>query len=320
MDIPSEFLFRLRRELNAFRLRIEDLSDAIRKHSETIRSANESNGPEKPPTRGVRAIVSPDDKMARDAQKEHDRQYGVQNSIRWATWLAVIGAFVYAGIAAKQLRLTRQIWTNEQKAYVILGRADGTAAEIVWPKNGDGNAGILVYFQNAGHVPARFNWGADYSPVGVPSDPTVIDWNNRKGGWIILPVTRPFEPMYRAKSRKTGGVQSSGTVDIAGGSSYQGIFWEFPKQRMSQLIEANRPLDFSGKFEYCDGFGKRVCNRFTIIYAKAPYNHFFIGDEDECSAWEMQVLHPLPDFDYLPPCSLAPREDLLRTNPTLPKP
>ena len=65
MEIPSEFLFRLRRELNAFRLRVEELCDAIRKHSETIRSAN-----------------------------------ATQNSIKNAAWGALFAALIYAGISA----------------------------------------------------------------------------------------------------------------------------------------------------------------------------------------------------------------------------
>src|SRR5205814_80288 len=97
--------------------------------------------------------------------------------------------------------LTREIATTEQRAYVTVGRPDGTVAEIVWPKNDKGNAGVLVYFQNNGRAPARFNWGADSRTIElVPSDPRVLSWDKWKGGPFELPTNHAFQPMWRARS------------------------------------------------------------------------------------------------------------------------
>jgi hypothetical protein len=217
-----------------------------------------------------------------------------------------------ASIAASRLN---------QKAYVTIGKPDGTVAEILWPKDQKGNAGLLVYFQNNGRFPAKFNWGSDSNLIAfVPTDPNVFKEDEVAKGYVDLPTNHLFQPMYRAKSRKANQVQWSGTIDIAGGSSYQGVLWEVPKERMIQLIELDRPFAPSGKFEYCDGFGKRVCRTFHLSYAKEPYNRFFLQMEDECPAYEMQIAHPMPDYDYEPPCAASEREELQHTIKGLPKP
>jgi hypothetical protein len=209
----------------------------------------------------------------------------------------------------------------DERAYVTIGKPDGTVAEIIWPKDDKGTAGLLVYFQNNGRLPAKFNWGADSNIVGiVPSDPTVITYEAWKGPPTELPTNHLFQPMYRARSKDGKAMNWSGTIDIAGGSSYQGVLWEIPKERMIQLIQFDRMFAPAGKFEYCDGFGKHVCKKFNIRYAKEPYNRFFLAYEDECAAYEMQIFHPNPDMDYLPPCDTAERPELQHTIPSLPKP
>jgi hypothetical protein len=213
---------------------------------------------------------------------------------------------------------------SDQRAYVTIGKPDGTVADIVWPKDDKGNAGVLVYFQNNGRLPAKFNWGADSPSIALtPLDPTIVAYDKWKDGSSAdLPTDHMFQPMYRAKNLKGQNVQWSGTIDIAGGSAYQGLLWETPKERMLQLInfENSLMLHPRGIFEYCDGFGKRVCRRFNLRYAKEPYNRFFLVMEDECSAIDMQVLHPMPDYEYLPVCSTSDRPELQTTIPSLPKP
>jgi hypothetical protein len=209
----------------------------------------------------------------------------------------------------------------DERAYVTIGKPDGTVAEIIWPKDDKGTAGLLVYFQNNGRLPAKFNWGADSNIIAiVPSDPTIVTYEAWKGPPTELPTNHLFQPMYRARSKDGKAMNWSGTIDIAGGSSYQGVLWETPKERMTQLIEFDRMFMPSGMFEYCDGFGKRVCRNFHIRYAKEPYSRFFLVSEGECPAYEMQIRHPSPDLDYLPPCDTAERKEFQVTIPSLPKP
>jgi hypothetical protein len=217
-----------------------------------------------------------------------------------------------ASIAASQLN---------QKAYVTIGRPDGVVAEILWPQDPKGNAGLLVYFQNNGRFPAKFNWGSDSPIIAiVPTDANVFKEDEIAKGDIELSTDHMFQPMYRAKARKGSQTQWSGTIDIAGGSTYQGMLWELPKERMTQLINLDRPLWPSGKFEYCDGFGQRVCKTFHLRYAKEPDARFWLAMEDECTAVDMQVLHPMPDYEYLPVCATAERPEKQFMIPSLPKP
>src|SRR5262249_7924002 len=118
---------------------------------------------------------------------------------------------------------------SEQRAYVTIGKPDGTVADIIWPKEDTGNAGVMVYFQNNGRLPAKFNWGAD-SPLvafSVPLDPKITKWGS-DGPLTDLPTNHLFQPMYRAKAPNGKAVNWSGTIDIAGGSSFQGLLWEVP--------------------------------------------------------------------------------------------
>lgn len=212
--------------------------------------------------------------------------------------------------------------TISEQANVTIGRPDGVIADIIWPKGKNGNAALVVYFQNSGHLPARFNWGND-SPMiaNLPADPKAVKEPYGKD-WSEFTTDHWFRPMWRAKRKDGKGFGWSGTIMIAGNSSHQGVLWEIPKERMLQLIQYDRPFAPHGKFEYCDGFHNHVCRRFTLNYAREPFNRFFLGFEDECAAWEMQVINPEPYYsEYLPPCETSEhREELGGAIPGLPQP
>jgi hypothetical protein len=46
-----------------------------------------------------------------------------------------------------------------EKANVTVGKPDGVAAEFVMPNDPRQKAQLMVYFQNSGRSPAKFNWG-----------------------------------------------------------------------------------------------------------------------------------------------------------------
>jgi hypothetical protein len=240
-------------------------------------------------------------------------------------WLS-LGTFVvvlaYAVIARNQWQavifsneLTQQTLNISQQAYVTVGRPDGTVAEIIMPTDLKAKAAILVYFQNTGHLPARFNWGNNSRIVAIlPSDPKIIkDSEMEHTQWSEFDTDHSFTPMVRTRNRKQASSFGwSGTITIAGQSAYEGILWEIPKERMLQLMTYDRPFMPDGKFEYCDGFGHRVCRRFMLRYAGNPYNKLFLASEEECTKWEMQVLNPDPNLEYLNPCELSERREELK--------
>ena len=70
---------------------------------------------------------------------------------------------VYAAFAALQWaamrtanKLTTDALKTSQRAYITIGRKDGVVAELVIPPNPKETAGIVIYFQNSGHLPALF--------------------------------------------------------------------------------------------------------------------------------------------------------------------
>jgi len=198
-------------------------------------------------TAGVVTITETPEAKAKRKHSQKRRQAIQRFRKAGGAWLSV-GTFIvlvaYATITKNQWQtliqsntLTQKSLNISQRAYVTIGRPDGIVAEILWPKEGTGNAGLLVYYQNNGRLPARFNWGADSTIVAVvPTDSTITAYNTWKNGaqQTQLPTNHLFQPMYRA--RKGTQMAWSGTIDIGGGSAYQGILWEVPKERMVQLI------------------------------------------------------------------------------------
>jgi hypothetical protein len=226
--------------------------------------------------------------------------------IGWGNWRAAGAAKSSADTASKTLLISEQ-------AHITIGRSDGTVAEIVMPNNPKDKAGILVYFQNSGHVPAKFNWGNDSPIIAIlPTDPNAIKESQYTSQWSDFSTDHYFRPMWRARNRNTGGFGWSGTITIAGNSAYEGILWEVPKERMLQLMKWDRPFMPAGKFDYCDGFGHHLCRTFSILYVREPYNRFILVGEEECAIWEYQVLNPDPNFDYRPACELTEEREELR--------
>jgi hypothetical protein len=76
----------------------------------------------------------------------------------------------------------------------------------------------------------------------LPVDPTVTkEPRGNPAKWMDQMATfttdHVFNPMWRAKNRKTGEIKWSGTIMIAGNSSYQGVWWELPKERLPSALE-----------------------------------------------------------------------------------
>jgi hypothetical protein len=201
---------------------------------------------------------------------------------------------------------------TSQQSYVTVGRQDGTVAEIVWPKNPEGKAGILVYFRNNGHLPAKFNWGTQSEIIAVlPNDPNLPVGSPKASmsDRYEVRTNNVFRPMWRARNRKTGNFVGSGATMIGGDSLYAGDLWEAPKDRMVQM--QNSALWTVGIFEYCDAFHNYVCRNFMLIYRREPYNRFVVVSEDECLGPE-HTIPPDPDLEYLSPCATGTEREETR--------
>lgn len=323
---------RLAREWSELRQRIAVLDQKVQDQERSIHEAHEAAKEARKTTPILSAELKvPDPIQIKTAPEDKEKGRKIYDSTVASLTLLFVGAYTVITIlllcqSKKANENAQRAFITSQQANVTIGRPDGTVADIVWPKGKTGKAGLVVYFQNSGHMPAKFNWGVRDGIIAVlPS----FDHPNDGTKDIIFRAERVFDPMWRVKT-KGGGFSWSGTITIAGNSSYHGVFWELPKERMQQLIDMDsktgterRPFTTGGTFEFCDGFGNRMCRNFYLSYQGEPYNGFALDSEDECPKWEMQgSRQPHGDIsEHLSPCEPdQTREELQGTVPSLAKP
>jgi hypothetical protein len=265
--------------------------------------------------------------LAVQAKKQADRTKDVADSAleqSRATNALATEAKRSANAAMNANAIATKSLIQIEKANITVGKPDGIAAEFIMPPDPKEKAQLVVYFQNSGRSPAKFSWGNESSVIAeLPADPKVIknSVDIFMKNSIVLETDHVFQPMWRAKNRKTGEIKWSGTIMIAGNSSYQGVLWELPKERLSQLLNMDVPFLATGNFEFCDGFGNRVCRQFVLTHPHQFHNRLFLAYEDECPEWRMQAIPTFPDFDFLPACAVQEqREELKGAFPNLPKP
>ena len=156
-----------------------------------------------------------------------------------------------------------------------------------------GNAtGLVIYFQNSGHLPAKLSWGPLMTAI-VPPIPGFAPQSQHR--WI---------PMTRTRNKKDGsiGEGSGGAVTIGGDSLYVADVMELPKERVSQLSQEARIFQTTAAYEYCDELGTSVCKQFSIYYQGIPYQSFRLLDEMDCPPLLRQPEHRDPNLEYLPAC------------------
>lgn len=219
-----------------------------------------------------------------------------------SVWLSVITivvgtvvALIYIGQLCQMIksnRLTQQTLQISQRAYVAIGRKDGIAAEFDIPNDPAADVGITIYFQNGGHLPARFNWGTVAPPILIPARP---------GSSPTFEAKHQFSPMMRVK-HPDGGIEQRGGGVIAGDSLYPTDIMEIPRHVFDSFIKENSQVfAINGVYEYCDGFGAYECRNFVISYRGSPYDRFAVDIVGGC---EGVVSRPKTDpaGEVLSPC------------------
>ena len=88
-----------------------------------------------------------------DQTRRDERNYSVQNSIRWATWIAAIGAWIYGGIAFVQ-------WYDANRNFAIEERAWVTVHENapIHLQDGDQSRFLFLLRTPAELQLSEFNW------------------------------------------------------------------------------------------------------------------------------------------------------------------
>jgi hypothetical protein len=210
--------------------------------------------------------------------------------------VAIVGLTIkYVDYSKKQWQVARDTLTISQKASVTIGRKDGVIAEILIPKDARANAVIIIYFQNGGHLPAKFAWGTTVSYLGS---------NNglQKSGIMLAHPDKGLP--QRSRDIKTGSVGSSGGEEtvIAGDSLYSSTLGEISQKDLASLPASDVSSLIFGRFAFCDEIGTDETHTFLLQYkSTSPTRLAFDLLEDSRSP-----IPPIPPStattEYLPRC------------------
>lgn len=235
----------------------------------------------------VRRQASDTHELAVQAKNQADAVRGQLPALK----LAAKASQNAANIASDTLQIS-------QGAYVSMGRKDGVIAEFRKSKDPKLRDGMVIYFQNSGHLPAKFNWG-------------LSNWFTRSP-LIVLPGAKPFAPMMKTRDKKTGAVEETGSTDgnIGGDSIREVAVGSLPPSFVDSLFNENKLFEVNGTYEYCDELGTYSCKLFALAYQHSPYGSFRVLSEYDCPDRSfLGNTNPGPDKEELPLCSRrkAPR-------------
>jgi hypothetical protein len=181
----------------------------------------------------------------------------------------------------------------------MIGRKDGVVAELIVRPEKTERAGLVIYFQNTGHLPAKFNWGL------TRDIQTAAAW--QPGGENIIKLPILFQPMARSwdpKTRTTHEFRNDKV--IAGDSTVTESVVDFPRHQLETVFNTTDPAIIVGNYEFCDGFGNLLVRHFMIYYAYSPYRAFRLNSTDETgrvpSPRPIPFLNPRPGVEQLNPC------------------
>lgn|SRR5258708_1955258 len=211
----------------------------------------------------------------------------------WFELVALAVVVTYTCETKRTNDLTHDTLDISQGAYVSIGRKDGIIAEFLFPKTDThSNGGIVIYFQNNGHLPARFNWGLLTPIITIPESPD----------FPALESAHKFAPMTRTRNLKDGSTGEGGGVTIPGESLYVEDVVELLPERIVRQMKENRLFMLNGAYEYCDALGNYSCRQFSMFYQGEPFNRFSESSDIECFKGLTKISAPDPNVEYLLPC------------------
>jgi hypothetical protein len=191
-----------------------------------------------------------------------------------------------------------------QGASVTIGNKDGVVADFVIPKEPDKKVEIVIFFQNTGHVPARFSWSLEPAFGSGPA-PSGIEYTHPNLGMagMLLLGMQSKKPGLRSRQPETT------STTIGGGSTYISTLGQISKEGLDAPPYREGNLIIFGSYEYCDDLGNWVGHTFAIKYRNnAPISSLSFNLEFDT---EMPWMNIPPDSDtthYYIPCKNHPQE------------
>jgi len=106
-------------DFNAVKKWLKELAENVQRFAQI---PQQLNGIHKSIEQNTETINTTSAQEKTDKKTHEDRNYRVQNSIRWATWCAVIAASIYAGITYFQWRDAHKNFVINQRAWLGIDR------------------------------------------------------------------------------------------------------------------------------------------------------------------------------------------------------
>lgn len=218
---------------------------------------------------------------------------------------AVIAALTvtYVIYSRGQWRVAQVTLRISNRAYVSIGRKDGVVADFVIPKDPKQNAEIIIYFQNSGHLPAKFAWGTIAPFLLAPE-------GKKKSTGITY--THPFNGGFgRTKDIKAGTVGERGiSTIIPGDSVFVQTLGAISQSDLAELPSNQMGLLIWGMYQYCDGFGNNFLRTFQIRYrSNAPSTSLSFSLVGDMESPQSTLPVRKGTIEYLPPCESVEEQE-----------
>jgi hypothetical protein len=246
----------LRRILEA----VKDVKKAIQEHTKSVHAAEEGERDKKPCSEVVHRIIAFDDKTVSDVRADSDRQHSTQNSIKLATWCAVVAAIIYASIAAYQGCEMRRATRATEKAAIAAKNSANISKQTMhvdqrpWmnvivgqtPLQDGSPIVMQVRIINSGKTPAfnvqglviinllketeepDFNYAPGIHPKYSINAGTAIPNVPNDLSWPVLPKrvpeNKPIKPILTTKAIRDGIQSGNLYIVVHGRITYDDIF------------------------------------------------------------------------------------------------
>jgi hypothetical protein len=154
----------------------------------------------------------------------------------------------------KANRIAQSAFSVSQRAYVTIGRNDGVVADFIVPSDPSKNAEMVNYFQNTGHIPAKFGWGV--MSGFTSSKDSGIAFSHR---WTA-PFGRTFDKKQKAIS------ETGDSTIIASNSIYVATMGVISQKDLNNLPNTSPGMFILGTYQYCDELGNQDMREFSMSY------------------------------------------------------
>lgn len=295
-DFAQSILSELREIKNDIHVLMSSLGQ---KHSGADAHQQKTNQSQRQPHANVAPSLSdpkphPAVTQSQTAEDKSNRRYEwLKEHIVELAGVIVVG--VYTAVTLCTLQTMRD--ANEtnaaqfqmaQRPIITLGRKDGVIAEF--STSGQRNPVLLLYIQNAGHLPA-------YNVTASPTIATVPP---------ISLVTGQTNHIWRKRNKKTGTISATGGVTIPGDSIHiYPLVNVMSQANLDQIRTDGHILVIAtATVEFCDPFGNYHAQLFSMNYRAEPVGLFTLDD-----VMDITNLYGYPaipkgqeDLEYIPPC------------------